>query len=85
MAKKEYIDRETAIEIVKINHGDYVGAVLMLRTRPAADVRPERRGEWRISRDGYYYCSKCGEELKNGIIFNFCPHCGAKMSRKDGN
>lgn len=53
---------------------------------PAADVRPERHGKWKINRDGYYpYCSKCKEEPESGVMSDFCPHCGAKMDGKDGD
>lgn len=49
---------------------------------PAADVFPERHGEWRRSYDGYsYFCSICGEEpdRNSKLLSNFCPWCGAKM------
>ena len=57
----------------------------------AADVRPERHGEWNeLSLDdqdeGMYICSKCKsiefmpEECD---IYAYCPNCGAKMDGKD--
>ena len=50
----------------------------------AADVRPERHGEWKINPDGYYpYCSECGKEPKNGVMSKFCPNCGAKMDGRN--
>ena len=60
---------------------------------PAADVRPERHGEWNeLSLDdqdeGMYICSKCKsiefmpEECD---IYAYCPNCGAKMDGKDGD
>lgn len=46
----------------------------------ANGVTIRERGEWRINCDGYYpYCPNCNEEPKNGIMTNFCPHCGADM------
>lgn len=44
---------------------------------PAADVRPERHGEWLVSGE-CYECSECG----GGSIVNtnpYCWKCGAKM------
>ena len=60
---------------------------------PAADVRPERHGEWNeLSLDdqdeGMYICSKCKsiefmpEECD---IYAYCPNCGAKMDGEDGD
>ncbi len=49
---------------------------------PAADVRPERHGEWLVSGE-CYECSGCG----GGSTVNtnpYCWKCGAKMDRKDG-
>lgn len=38
------------------------------------------KAKWEINSDGYYpYCSKCGEEPKNGIMTDFCPNCGCYM------
>ena len=50
---------------------------------PAADVRPERHGEWLVSGE-CYECSGCG----GGSTVNtnpYCWKCGAKMDRKDGD
>lgn len=76
----EYIKREEIREVIKKSS---------ISTRFAdipksADVRPERHGEWKINCDGYYpYCSECKEEPKNGVMSDFCPHCGAKMSNAE--
>ena len=50
---------------------------------PAADVRPERHGEWLVSGE-CYECSECG----GGSTVNtnpYCWKCGAKMDGKDGD
>ncbi len=47
----------------------------------AADVRPERHGEWLVSGE-CYECSECG----GGSTVNtnpYCWKCGAKMDGKD--
>ena len=61
---------------------------------PAADVAPVRHGRWvdRIVDENEviqpwmtrYYCSECLEG-GNQSWFKFCPNCGAKMNRGDGN
>ena len=59
---------------------------------PAADVRPERHGEWNeLSLDdqdeGMYICSKCKsiEFMQEECdIYAYCPNCGAKMDGEDG-
>lgn len=40
MAEKEYIERETAMHIVKSTCGDYATAFSMIRKLPAANVVP---------------------------------------------
>lgn len=62
---------------------------------PAADVRPERHGEWLLDDSdeyaNHYHCSVCGAEKDtcNEIYDepppNYCENCGAKMDGKDGN
>ncbi len=49
---------------------------------PAADVRPERYGEWLISGE-CYECSECGGG-SNVNTNPYCWKCGAKMDGKDG-
>ena len=48
----------------------------------------ERTGEW--IKDDYldlpFVCSQCGFALENwaeGIFYNYCPHCGARMKGDD--
>ncbi|WP_302128787.1 hypothetical protein [Bacteroides congonensis] len=48
---------------------------------PAADVRPERYGEWLISGE-CYECSECGGG-SNVNTNPYCWKCGAKMDGKD--
>ena len=65
---------------------------------PAADIRPERHGQW-IDIDkqnvwgddepvNLFRCSACKistETRKDHIDrYHFCPNCGAKMDGKDG-
>ncbi len=64
---------------------------------PAADVRPERHGEWvwgRFDGKGYpVWCSECGvrfignsnpAEWLKYPEHQYCGNCGAKMDGKDG-
>lgn len=53
----------------------------LIDIQPAADVRPERHGEWLYCGDGYE-CSECGGDAK--VNTNpYCWKCGAKMDGKD--
>ncbi len=56
-------------------------AIRELDNIPAADVRPERHGEWLVSGE-CYECSECG----GGSTVNsnpYCWKCGAKMDGKE--
>lgn len=52
--------------------GDY------LKRLPSADVQPVRHGHWIYTPTSPlgFTCSECGKEM---CLFNYCPHCGAKM------
>lgn len=55
----------------------------LIDIQPAADVRPERHGEWLVSGE-CYECSECG----GGSTVNtnpYCWKCGAKMDRGEKN
>ena len=59
---------------------------------PAADVAPVAHGRWvSVSGKRGRICSRClsDEPYKNADdnaeVFEFCPHCGAKMDGGDGN
>lgn len=76
-------------------------AVAIIESMPAADVAPVRRGKWIPHREesreyigtvlvsvryDYWFCDACGYRVKNGQpMYNFCPHCGAKMDGGDGD
>jgi hypothetical protein len=95
----EYIEREAAIAYIKENQCrqcsdiGFCGscavliALRLLKTVPAADVRPVVRGKWiydceRTMGDGWtykqYHCSVCGWQMIGGI-HNYCPNCNADM------
>lgn len=56
-------------------------AELRVNDIPAADVRPERHGEWLHCDDGLCECSECGT-VAGDNFYKFCPNCGAKMDGK---
>lgn len=85
---KEYVERET--EIAEINkRSQYIcdndfGVIIrvenVINAIPSADVAPVVRGNWTI----YGKCSVCGEEPLTEFdveLMNFCPNCGARMSK----
>lgn len=60
-------------------------AISIIESAPAADVRPERHGEWIEESNGnawWYKCSECGKlsmiNTKRNLT-HFCPNCGSKM------
>ena len=50
----------------------------------------QKSGKWIDKFAGVYKCSCCGETIEidieidypNGITFNYCPNCGAKMENE---
>lgn len=53
---------------------------------PAADVEPVRHGYWQV---GYFHdrvCSCClhPDNDLDDYPHSYCPNCGAKMDKKDG-
>lgn len=86
----EYIERETALEIVKITSGDYLTAWHKIAHMKASDVVPAVHGCWIKDREWYetvcaqstsYHCSVCGRKAgyKQVRLYDYCPKCGAKM------
>lgn len=63
-----------------------------LKKIPAADVAPVVHGRWvSVAGKRDRICSRClhNEPYKNADddaeVFEFCPHCGAKMDGGDSN
>lgn len=95
-----YIKREYAVDAVLDVYYDtpdidlsgekFEAAILKI---PVADVAPVRHGRW-IHTDlaAHWYgkdeCSECTyheHDRRDLSHFNYCPNCGAKMDRGDGN
>ena len=91
--KKEYIERGAFIDFIDAGHLRYAtekvfsenDLVKMISERPAADVEPVVRGEWK---DGYV----SGVKVSDGAVCSacdcwsarrsaYCPNCGAHMER----
>lgn len=91
-----YIEREKVLEIAKDEYysdfhksmADLTSLRELLEDTPVADVVEVRHGEWDINSN----CSVCGVYKFEGLDadvwadwdIDYCPHCGAKMDRKDG-
>jgi hypothetical protein len=85
--------KEEAIQILSTRdaHGvlcGYTSGVTEALDMAVEALRDKLTGEWIDSRDtdtpwnDGFKCSACnGNSL---IRYNFCPHCGARMLRKDG-
>ena len=67
-----------------MNHPTWI----VLCKQPCVDAAPIKHGHWEkrvISYGFYHVCSECGNAISKGLFggdnfFNYCPHCGAKMS-----
>ena len=83
--------REFAEFVRRSNNSDFANtptwndAVSLLGSAPTIEPK---RGKWEqhigIGNVALIKCSECGfiyPELLGVPIFNFCPHCGAKMER----
>lgn len=53
---------------------------------PTIDAVEVVHGEWIKYEDGTTVCSNCGFTLEDwiqGVFYNFCPNCGAKMDGEE--
>lgn len=78
----EYIEKEAAKKELYSSFAfhNYAGGIAasVIDKIPAADVRENVKGEWKVFYEpGNYVCSVCG--LMPEHISKFCPNCGAKM------
>ncbi len=85
----EYIDREAFLESMK-RTSRYFDVKFDIESFPAADVAPVVHGRWAsVAGKRDRICSRClyNEPYKNADddaeVFEFCPHCGAKMDEGD--
>lgn len=91
----EYIEKERVIEWFRpyghVEEGiPYYGLVTDIREMKPADVAIVRHGQWiSVANKRDRICSRClrNEPYKNADddaeVFEFCPHCGAKMDGGD--
>ena len=69
-------------------------AVRIVKDMPDVDAAPLVHARWSKARfektyagytkaSIYYVCSACGKDVDDAL-FNYCPKCGAKMERREG-
>lgn len=80
------IDADALKEIYNGN-GTFTSAHFRTAIDEMPTIKPEqKKGKWLVTGtfDGFLKCSCC-KYMKpwNEDIFNFCPHCGAKMDKED--
>jgi hypothetical protein len=86
MNKKEYIEREVVLELIRkkwfYNGGQAFQALLDL---PTADVEPARHGKLTfagVHEDQMMYkCSECWHAFPWKSM-NYCPNCGTKFIKE---
>lgn len=95
----EYIEREALLDSIchetcRIAFCGATNCAFMAKvcSAPAADVAPVVRGRWvSVAGKRDRICSRClrNEPYKNADddagVFEFCPHCGAKMDGGNGD
>ena len=97
----EYIEREATVKLLRrLGSRDYrrekgsiqeaIKMVSFPEYTPSADVAPVRHGRWEWDTEDIYRCSNCAEkshvkEVMGHPEWDYCPNCGAKMNRGDGN
>lgn len=68
----DYIQRGAVLELLERYDADR--AAREIEKLSAADVRPERHGEWFGT-----VCTACGESTSDYFNCDYCPRCGAIM------
>lgn len=90
MTKKEKIDLLN--ELVELEERNDIGSLLRSERREfqywvneIIDAVPVAHGEWYEYDDDYgmFCCSVCEGMAPDGIRWDYCPHCGAKMVEGD--
>ena len=86
MAKKEYIELESAKKVLEEHYA--FNSAELLDEVPKADVQEVRHGKWELIDECVnegVYCSNCHKKIYRAeyanqkVKSNFCPNCGAKM------
>ena len=87
----DYISREAAIAALccdcqatrDCRPGERCADYMRLKSIPAADVRENKRGKWKLigadkrGRGGIFLCSVCDKTYPYKTLY--CPNCGADM------
>ena len=69
----DYIDKQKTLNVI------FEIAENVIRSLPSADVQPVRHERWnKIDVSGLASCG-CGYITDRYSVFNYCPHCGARM------
>lgn len=63
----------------------YNNVLMLLRNLPTVEAEPVRHGRWILQTNGHGTCSTCGTsvDLLNGMTWEYCPKCGAKMDEEE--
>ena len=87
---KEYIEREAALSAIKQAFEKGERPSLYIKCIPAADVAEVRHGRWvSVQHKLARVCSVCNRDEPykfadvDADVYNYCPHCGAKMGKEE--
>lgn len=73
------IDRD---KLLKTIPSEEMVARMAVMSAPPVDAQPVRHGHWVGVDDEpceVWECDMCGYIYEGDFVYNYCPHCGAKM------
>ena len=87
----DYVSRKWLIEEYhRCHQGPTGGALRIIEEAPAADVAPVRHAYWESAPGKMLrFCSGCWADEpykfadENAKVYDYCPHCGAKMDKEE--
>lgn len=84
----DLISRQAAIDALKEKvfrnlTDEFYGAMQVLDELPSTESE-RKTGEWVSNHDGSWNCSECGLRVLVYAKGNYCPNCGARMVKEDG-
>lgn len=73
------IDRDAVLKMIP---SEEMVARMAVMSAPTVDAQPVRHGHWVGVDDEpceVWECDMCGYIYEGDFVYNYCPHCGAKM------
>ena len=81
---KQHIDKLPALPDGNFA-GNHSALKALINMQPTVDAVPVKHGRWTDKDGGIATCSVCGDRWGVWSVMKYCPNCGARMERKDGD